>query len=198
MNSNYSYWLPEKKEAPAIRAFLASNYLSRDIVFDSTEKICWRRINLPIRMDAPTGLEWRDPVITLKPHDSPILTGKYEGHVMREDPMAVTLLRLSDLMNDPDEYDETFLKPSSDAYSFAMSILEKCKDKTPQSIIATSPASIGDGGIYLQWETNTGSIQLIVPPEPRHAYLYFRKGSEKRIIKEAISEELVELMISIA
>jgi hypothetical protein len=195
MGSVYSY-LPEEKEKQAIRAFYACIFDDPTITFKEPDYR--RRFRKPIRMNAVSKLQGVDVMVILGLQDSPTQEGRFEGHPQREDPMAITIARLSEIVNDPEEYDEDFLAPTVEAHLFVKNILEICKDRTPEDIPAASPAPIGDGGIFLQWETESGCVQLVVPPDPRHAYLHIRKGSENLVLRESIREKLIDYLISIA
>ena len=61
---------------------------------------------------------------------------------------STTLERLKDLMEDPDEYDEDFIQPTSIAYELACDFVRAAE---PAGIHPAAPATIGSGDIFLQW-----------------------------------------------
>ncbi|MGV3719836.1 MAG: hypothetical protein ACO1SX_02910 [Actinomycetota bacterium] len=87
--------------------------------------------------------------------------------------MSQTLHRIADLrLGEEWGYDADYLAPTRPAYEATWELVSAAATECTLPFPTVSAGPLGDGGLSLQWGGQERYVRLLVPPDPKDAYLY--------------------------
>jgi hypothetical protein len=119
-------------------------------------------------------------------------TNGHEESIPREWRASVAQARerLDGIVNLEGEYDDGFLRPTTEARDRAWWLIEQAGQQLSIWDPSFAVGAVGDGGLTIQWGSREGYVRLLVPPDPDRAYLYCKVHGAGQV-DTADSEALV-------
>jgi hypothetical protein len=114
------------------------------------------------------------PTVTVPSSQTPVETSIGPPSVSSQvlSSLADLLRRLCEVLALQDEYDGDYLAPTAEVVAAAAHLLVE----TAASAVGPWPKGrlgvIGDGGLGIEWHSDGGTVNLVVPPNPERAFVY--------------------------
>lgn len=100
---------------------------------------------------------------------------------------------LRSLVSEDEDYDESFLEPSSDAVGTAEGLLLEAKGVLEDDMPSTIATTTGDGGVRIHFRHPSKRLRLVIPPGGNEGgYIYHCQGDDYGTVNDISVDGLVK------